>query len=228
MAASNEHRAAQRILSVTEQELSQIVLDIHDGPVQTLFAALAQLNVLQTRMQSSRQADAEWLAGLERVSGLLQESLGEIRALIGAQRSPEFARRPVPQMIEALVLQHSEQTGMSITLRVDGAIPPVALAAKIALYRTTQEALSNVYRHAGVSEARVRLSAPRGRVKIIVQDAGRGFTPPPLTGPRATEEAKHIGLRGMRERLALIGGKLQIAAAPGQGTRVVIEVPADG
>jgi signal transduction histidine kinase len=58
-------------------------------------------------------------------------------------------------------------------------------------------------------------------------DHGRGFTPPPLVGPEATERVEHIGLRGMRERISLVGGALALEAAPGAGTRIVVEVPAD-
>ena len=57
-------------------------------------------------------------------------------------------------------------------------------------------------------------------------DVGVGFNPPPLVGPEATEREEHIGLRGMRERAALVGGTLAIESAPGAGTRVVVEMPA--
>jgi len=106
-------------------------------------------------------------------------------------------------------------------------IPALNLPAKIALYRILQEALSNSYRHAGVQRVWVRLDAVGDRVRLEVEDKGRGFNPPPLVGPEATERAEHIGLRGMRERVALVGGTLTLHSAPGTGTRIVVEMPTD-
>ncbi|MGH2524108.1 MAG: sensor histidine kinase, partial [Anaerolineales bacterium] len=105
--------------------------------------------------------------------------------------------------------------------------PRVSLPVKIALYRIVQEALSNAYRHGGVKGARVALSAEGKSVRLEVADDGRGFVPPPLVGPEATERVEHIGLRGMRERVSLVGGTFAIATAPGAGTHIVVEVPAD-
>jgi signal transduction histidine kinase len=95
------------------------------------------------------------------------------------------------------------------------------------LYRVLQEALSNGYRHAGVDSQEVYLSGQDGWVLLEVCDDGIGFTPPPLEGPGATEREEHIGLRGMRERVHLVGGQLKIVSEPGQGTQIVVRVPSD-
>lgn len=226
LSPSDEHLAAQRILPVTEEELQHIILDIHDGPVQKLFAALTQLNLLQAQMTRGSAGAAEWLSDIRRVSGVIQESLAEVRSILGARRPPEFARRELRQMLEGLILQNAELTGMRVELEMEGEIPCVSLPVKIALYRITQEALANVYRHAGVKEAVVHLSARRDKVCLEVSDNGCGFAPPALAGPHATERAEHIGLRGMRERMSLVGGTFQVESAPGSGTRIRVEVPA--
>jgi signal transduction histidine kinase len=114
-----------------------------------------------------------------------------------------------------------------VDFEAHGEIPRVSLSIKIALYRILQEALSNAYRHAGVKQVKVTLSTDDGHVRLEVADDGRGFTPPPLVGPEATERVEHIGLRGMRERVSLVGGTFAIESAPGAGTRIVVEVPAD-
>jgi len=226
--AADEHLAARRILAVTEQELQRIILDIHDGPVQKLFAALSQVTLLQSRLDHGEAVDAEaWAATLNRVSGLLESSLAEIKTSLGTFRPPEFARRNLLSVLEGLILQHEEFTDCRVDFESQGEIPPVALSVKIALYRILQEALSNAYRHAHVQSVGVRLSTRAGLVRLEVVDNGPGFTPPPLVGPEATERAEHIGLRGMRERVALVGGLLTIESAPGAGTHIVVEVPAD-
>ncbi len=226
MATTDEHLAARRILAVTEEELQRIILDIHDGPVQKLFAALSQVNVLEARARHGAVPQEQLLPLLNRVSSLLETSLGEIKTSLGTFRPPEFARRSLLSVIEGLIIQHEEFTGFPVDFEAEDNLPGVSLPVKIALYRLLQEALSNVYRHAEVKRVRVRLSARGPRIRLEVVDAGRGFNPPPLVGPEATEREEHIGLRGMRERAALAGGTLTIESAPGAGTRVVVEMPA--
>lgn len=223
----DEHLAARRILSVTEEELQRLILDIHDGPVQNLFAALSQIESLEKHMLNA-DADEDWLVTLTRVSGLIESSLGEIRASLGTWRPPGFARRDLLSMIEGLIIQQEEFTDVRVEFDVIGVVPEVSLPVKISLYRILQEALSNVNRHSGVRDVQVRLAGETARVKLEVTDKGRGFTPPTLSGPGATERAEHIGLRGMRERVALVGGTLSVESAPGHGTRIVVEAPANG
>jgi signal transduction histidine kinase len=213
-------------LAVTEEELQRIILNIHDGPVQKLFAALSQVNLLQSRAAHGAVTQDQLAPILNRVSGLLESSLSEIKTSLGTFRPPEFARRELLSVIEGLIIQHEEFTGCPVDLEARSAIPAVSMPVKIALYRILQEALSNAYRHAGVKRVTVSLGAADGRVRLEVVDQGRGFKPPPMVGPEATEREEHIGLRGMRERIALVGGSLTIESAPGAGTRIVVEVPA--
>lgn len=223
---SGHNLAAHRILAVTEEELQRIVLDIHDGPVQNLFAALSQLTLLRARIRDLPPPADECSAAINRAINLLEVSLGDIRDLLGMFRSPEFAVSGLAEIVEDIVIQHESFTSGTVTLTMNSALPEsVSLPVKIALCRILQESLSNVRRHAGVENAIVKLSAKKKRLILEVSDQGRGFEPPPLSGPQATEKQEHIGLRGMRERAALVGGKLSIESHPGAGTRVRFEVP---
>lgn len=225
MTTPDEHLAALRMLAVTEEELQRIILNIHDGPVQKLFAALSQINLLEVRAAQGGVAGEQLTLTLQRVAGLLESSLGEIKTSLGTFRPPEFARRDLLSVIEGLIVQHEEFTGCKVDFQARGPIPPVSLPAKIAVYRIMQEALSNAYRHAGVNVVSLSLSSSAQALRLEVMDDGRGFVPPPLVGPEATERVEHIGLRGMRERVTLVGGRFTIESAPGQGTRIVVEVP---
>src|SRR5262249_59175349 len=98
---------------------------------------------------------------------------------------------------------------------------------RMALPGGRREAWANSSRHAGVGGQEVSLSSQDGWVILEVCDDGIGFTPPPLEGPGATEREEHIGLRGMRERVHLVGGQLKIISEPGQGTQIVVRVPSD-
>lgn len=221
--------AARRILTVTEEELQRLILDMHDGPVQQLFAAQSQLRAVQMQRQAGETiSPAEYDRTLARISRLLEEALEEIRHFLGTFRPPDFARRHLVDILQGLLWHYEMTTGCQVDF-----LPPdeelaafdVSLPAKIALYRICQEALSNSFRHAGVNRQRVGLQRDGRFLILTVQDLGKGFIPPSLTDP--TLSGSHIGLRGMHDRIALVGGDLQVHSAPGQGTRITARLPID-
>jgi signal transduction histidine kinase len=217
-----------RILSVTEEELSRIILDIHDGPVQYLFAALSMLAGVQRQLAAQDSPDPALVTAVEQITGMIETSLHEIKSFLGTFRPPEFQRRSLFAIIRGLVIQHEEFTSTSVELKV-GALPSeVALPVKIALYRILQEALSNAHRHAGTDLQWVHIWSEDDLICLEVEDRGKGFEPPPLDGPQATERVEHIGLRGMRDRVALLGGSFHLISHPGQGTRITVKVPRTG
>lgn len=221
--------ASRRILGVIEEELNRIVLDVHDGPVQNLFAALSQLTQLRYTLESeAHPVSADLLPRIEQVSAMVEASLHEIKFFLGTFRSPEFQRRPLQEIVESLVIQHEEWTGQTIELTCRPLSDDIALHVKIALYRILQEALSNAHRHAGVDRQSVRFWMEDDMICLRVQDKGRGFVPPPLEGPQATERQEHIGLRGMRERVALLKGDFKLRSEVGKGTMITVKVPIYG
>jgi len=221
-------QAGRRMLAVTEEELQRIILDIHDGPVQKLFAVSSHLALVQARLEEygDTALRREIKPIIERMNELMESALQEIRATLSGFRLAEFEMRPLQSVLRGLAMQHEALTGNQVALEIENELPQVELPVKIALYRVLQEALSNSYRHAGVDRHEVRVRAHEGWIELIVVDEGRGFDPPPLEGPGATERQEHIGLRGMRERVHLVGGQLQVLSRPGHGTRVIVRVPA--
>lgn len=214
-----------RILSVTEEELSRIILDIHDGPVQYLFAALSLLTRMQHQLDDQQIDRLALQSNLNQVSLMVETSLREIKSFLGTFRPPEFHTRSLLPIIQGLVIQHEEWSGSTVELTVEALPDEISLPVKIALYRILQEALSNAYRHAGVDHHWVRLWTENDLICLQVIDKGKGFKPPPLDGPMATEREEHIGLRGMRDRVALLGGSFSLFSAPGKGTRIEVKVP---
>jgi signal transduction histidine kinase len=216
-----------RILAVTEEELRRIILDVHDGAAQQLFAALAQVKLMQRKLAAGEPtSDAEWLVFLGRLEGLLASAQNEVRNFLGTFRPPDFPHRDLIDILRGLILQHENFTGCQVDFLTSEDAVVASLAVKIALYRICQEALANAFRHAGVTRQTVRLSCTEHRIRLEVSDQGRGFSPPPLYGPEGTERGEHIGLRGMRDRVALVDGELTLRTAPGKGTTIVVTVPA--
>lgn len=213
------------MMQVTEWELQRILLDIHDGPVQHMFAALSQLDLLRRALEGGGGMTAEAEDRIGRIRQLLEGGLNEVRSFIGAFRPPEFEARGLVPLLEGLLLQHEAMTDTQVALEVRGDVPDLPVPVKIGLYRVLQEALSNAYRHGGADRVTVRLRPVerRGerRVRMTVSDNGDGFD------PRAARGGKHYGLQGMHDRVEMIGGRFRLRAAPGMGAMIAVEVPSD-
>ncbi|MCS6882789.1 MAG: sensor histidine kinase [Oscillochloridaceae bacterium] len=214
--------ASGRFLEIAEREVGRIILDIHDGPVQNIFAALSQLYVVQRRLAQQQPLFEEELLRIKRSIGLLEHALNEIRNFMGAFRPPEFQRRDLVSILEGLVIQHEELTGNPVSLEILGELPAVPLPVKISLYRILQEALSNAARHGQARRHSVTLSCDGRRITMEVYDDGQGFD---VAEVMQRPLAGHFGLEGMRERVHLLGGSFSIESAPGQGARVRVEIP---
>ena len=227
LSGQEEQLAAQRILAITEEELQRIILDVHDGPVQQMFAARSQLSALQNRRAHGESIpEADYDQVIARLVRLMDGALGEIRTFLGAFRPPNFAHRDLIDILQDLLMYHEETTGCEVYFHGPERLQTaVSLPIKIALYRICQEALSNAYRHSGARQQWVRIAEAADELTLAVWDKGRGFTPPPLTGPAATEREEHIGLRGMRDRVALVGGVFDLQSSPQQGTHITVRVP---
>ena len=215
--------ASSNFLTIAEEELSRIVLDIHDGPVQYLFTALSILTRIQDEIEDD-PAKKDLIPEIARVASLLESSLYEIRFFVGSFRPPGFRRRSLESIIQGLVLQHEESTHTLVELSCENLPAQVDLPVKITIYRLIQEALTNAYRYSGVDIAYVRLWGEDDCIWLEVRDDGKGFTPPDLDSP-LDDQDEHIGLRGMYERVRLVNGEFYLQTEPGKGTHILAKVP---
>ncbi len=222
---SDEKQTLHHLLTASEEELQRLILDIHDQPVQKLFAALAQLTLLHARLSNIPPEQSDVLVILQRASELLESALSDIRNLLSTFRTPAFTHRKLDQIIEDLSVQFETLTGLRINLETKDIPAEIALPVKIAVYRIVQEALSNVYRHAGVNEAWVSLRKEGNHLRLEIRDRGRGFVPATGSADQPEELGKHLGLEGMQERVAMLNGRLWIESQRGKGTCVYVEIP---
>ena len=229
-AGLKERQASHDILEINEQELCRIILDIHDGPVQNMYAALSQINTLQGKLMTQNgggPVGKDISSSLTQIAGLLESSLSEIKNFIGTFRPPEFQKRDLIPMFKGLLIQHENLTGSRIEMEVTEPLPSVSVPVKIALYRILQEALSNAYRHAGTDRQDVRLYSQNNGICMEVTDKGAGFELAHVFDQSETEKPLHIGLRGMQNRVELLGGEFHLESSPGRGTRISVRVPCD-
>ena len=217
--------ASRRLLATSERELQRIVLDMHDGPVQDIFAALSQLQALE-RTLAADPASGE---RVRQAVGLLERALGEIRNFIGAFRPPGFERRALGEIIEGLAVQHETLTNQTVEFEVLENLGDCALPTKIAIYRILQEGLANGHRHSGATRQRVTVERRGGAIALTVSDEGRGFDPQRVLASEEDVgvEGGHFGLRGIQDRVAMLGGTFGLESAPGRGTSLTVTLPSE-
>jgi signal transduction histidine kinase len=217
--------ASRRLLATSERELQRIVLDMHDGPVQDIFAALSQLQVLER----SLAADPPSQQRATQTVRLLESALGEIRNFIGAFRPPGFERRDLGEIIEGLAVQHETLTDQEIQLDLELDLGDCNLPTKIAVYRILQEALANGHRHSGATRQRVSVARRDRLIELSVSDDGKGFDPQRVLASEEDVgvEGGHFGLRGIQDRVAMLGGTFAVNSAPGSGTSLSVTLPVE-
>jgi signal transduction histidine kinase len=212
------------LLAAGERDLQRIVLDMHDGPVQDLFAALSHLELV---CRALPDGSAEKVR-LGQTCCLLERALGEIRSFLGAFRPPGFERRELGAVLEGLAVQHEALTGQAVEFSAVPELADCALATKIALFRILQEALANGFRHSGATLQTVRVTREGPLVTMTVTDNGRGFDEARALALEADVgvEGGHFGLRGMQDRVGMLGGRFALHSRPGEGTTLTVTVPA--
>ena len=217
-------RFAERTVEWQEQERRRLAHEIHDGISQRIVSLFFHLSAAADAIPADPALAAEQVA---RAQELAAAALDEARSAIGGLRPPVLDDLGLAASLDSLA--HSFPT---LDVRVEAAELRMAEHAETAVYRTAQEALQNVAKHAGAQSVRLRLSRHRDRVVLEVADDGAGFDTaapsvgsPGGPGPAGAAGPTGFGLAGMRERAELLGGQLDLAAAPGRGTTVRLTIP---
>jgi PAS domain S-box-containing protein len=212
-----EQRRLRQLLEVYEQHRQLIAYDIHDTVCQRLTGALMTFEGCTRQLRPECQAATR--EGFARVLQLLQEGIRESRRLMSGLRPPILDESGLVAAIDYLVCENQGVSGLEVSfdhdVRFHRLVPPL----ETAIFRIVQEGLTNAQRHSSSQRVRIRLSHAGGPIRVEIEDWGKGFD------PRHVHENR-FGLEGMRERVQLFGGTLQIDSQPGQGTRIRVELPA--
>jgi signal transduction histidine kinase len=212
VAELRESRAAHAE-SVALAERGRMARDLHDVLAHSLSALALQLEGARL-MATGRGSDAEVVEAIERAHHLAADGLAEARDAIAALRGEEL---PGPERLQQL----ADVYPGACRVTVAGTPHELRSEARLALYRTAQEALTNVLRHSAADRVEVRLSYEPDATRLVVQDHGPGA--PVLAGPGSPGGG--YGLTGMRERAELLGGRLS-AEPTADGFRVELWLPA--
>jgi signal transduction histidine kinase len=205
----------QRIVGGQEQERRRLSRELHDETGQALTSILLGLKALEETAGTER-----FPAALAELREQVVATLQDVRRLAVELRPKALDDFGLVPALERLVDTFAEQTG--IETHLESRLQETRLPSEIetVLYRVVQEALTNVVKHARAEHVSVLLHAKPGRVAVVIEDDGRGFA-----ADAPFEDG--IGLVGMRERIALVGGRLELETSEGRGTTIVVEVPAE-
>jgi PAS domain S-box-containing protein len=209
----------RRRAELLEIERRQIASELHDGLAQLVTATHQRAQVFAQRYHP-RSPTARH--DLERLCAVAQESVAEARRLLAGMRPTaldDFGLATALRM-HALALQAE---GWQITYEENLGGATLSSMVETALYRVAQEALSNIRKHAGTTAVRLTLHRNEAGIELVVQDWGRGFDPASL--PFAPQPGKQLGLRTIQDRIALVGGTVNIESQPGEGTVLSVVVP---
>lgn len=199
------------------RERERLARDLHDGLGHALTALTVQLEAVQ-RLYPVDPVRAS--ARIDEMKALARESMDGLRRAIEGLRSPGLGERPLPDALGDLCAGTAERTGLRVACDCAPDARALRPAVAEALWRVTQEALTNIERHAGANRAVVALALDEDAARLLVADDGAGLP------PDAERRPGHYGLRGMRERIEGLGGALIFGPGlDGRGTAVRATVP---
>lgn len=204
-----------------EEERKRIAQELHDDTVQALVVHARQIEDLGSRLDSLPREEAS--KSLEKLYKEASAIMQGVQRMSQDLRPAALDRLGLLPALEWLASRTARYSGMDIQMKVIGTERRLRDEAEVVLFRITQEALRNVWKHAEATSAQVIIEFDSNRTRVTIQDNGKGFKPPPMVGdlPRYGK----LGLAGMQERAELLGGTLEIRSAPGRGTTVTAELP---
>jgi signal transduction histidine kinase len=209
----------QRLQTAEESERRRMALSIHDGLAQVAASVCQQLELIAHRYQPS--CDAEGLE-LKRARDLAQRTVREARQLIAGLRPVTLETHGLGTAVcEEIESLRADGWSVRYLDGLKGARFPADV--ELDVFRVVQEALCNARKHAGRTSIDVNLELRSGGVHFEVRDHGAGFNP--SAAEAVATSGSHVGLGGMRERIARLGGTLRIEPAPVRGTCVKGDVP---
>lgn len=209
-----------QITRAQEEERKRISRELHDDTAQALFAISRQMDNFirdnvglsqqqRIALQDIRQRIGVTLQGIRRFSQDLRPSIIDDLGLLPA--------------VQWLIKQKAEDSGIDISLKINGKEQRLLPEMELILFRIIQEALNNIGKHAAATKADVRLEFADSQLTVAIKDNGKGFRLPDAVGDLSS--SGKLGLVGMNERVSLLGGTLVIQSKPGEGTTVDLSVP---
>lgn len=204
------------IVQAQEEERRKIARELHDGPAQSLANLVMRLNLIERLWDE----DQEWAKReVNALTEMVRENITEVRRVIFDLRPMALDDLGLVPALKRYLADYPDKHEIEVHFLFFGEERRLPLPVEVALFRLTQEALSNVKKHAEVNEALVKLEIAPRFVTVVVKDDGRGFD------VRKASGKGRYGLLGIQERVELFGGEFKIKSRLGHGTQVIVNIP---
>mgnify|MGYP001038819014 CR=1 FL=1 len=212
---------ARQITQAQESERRRIARELHDDTIQSLIGLSRRLEALATSEDCTSEQVADDIAELQEATGRIIKRVRRFSQDLRPSILDDLGLLPT---LEELTASTNRHDGLHAEFQVKGEERRLSSEMELTLFRIAQEALNNVRRHADASRVVTTVELGEGAVRLTVEDNGKGFSPPSLIDHPAA--GGKLGLIGMHERARLLGGSLAVNSKPGEGTRIVVNVPA--
>jgi len=212
-----------QVVGAQEAERQRIARELHDATGQSLSAIGMGLRGVEAMLQSNPTLAIRQVRELKSFSG---RALGELRHIIADLRPSQLDDLGLVAALQWYIQQFEERYAVPTRLVVQGEPARLRSEYETVLFRITQEALTNVARHARATQATVELAFFPAQIILTITDNGRGFEPHKTLWPG--KRATGWGLLGMQERATLVGGEWRVNSAPGEGTQIQVRIPLVG
>ena len=210
----------RKVITAQEEERRRIARELHDETSQALTALAVGLEAAVSGPDAGPETVRQRLAALK---SLVLSTLEEVHNLIFDLRPACLDDLGLVAALQWYAEKRLEGLGIACQLAVEGEERRLPAEVEAAVFRVVQEAITNVIKHAEADAIRLRLRFTGNSLEVVVADDGRGFDADRVLGRSASE--KGYGLLGMRERIDLLGGRLDIASQPGLGTEITVAIP---
>jgi len=210
---------SRRLLEVQEAERRALTAELHDRVGQNLTGL--SINLQNMKAALSQEAAQAIAPKFDEAQALVEDTSRQIRDIMAELHLPELEDYGLAAALETYAERAASRGNLELLADLPDLDPPrLPSNVRTNLFRSAQEAISNVLKHANATQLGVSLEARNGSVQLKIEDNGQGFEPDLIS----QKEEQTWGLQIMRERIESIGGKVQIESRPGEGTRVTFEI----
>lgn len=205
-----------KIIEAQEEERKRLSREIHDGPAQMLANVLLRSEIIERTYKDKGVEEA--IQEIRDLRKMVKSSLAEVRRIIYDLRPMALDDLGLVPALDKYLKTFSEHTKLNIVFKNLGRSQRLPSQLEVVIFRLVQEAVQNAHKHAKANEVVVKLEIKLNNVVIVVKDDGIGFD---------TSEKKDgsFGIIGMRERIAMLNGKMEIKSVINEGTTILIDIP---
>ncbi len=217
--AEQRQYLGMRVIQAQEEERKRVAREIHDGPAQMMANVVLRAEICERMLDRDVEKVRDELRELKE---MVRASLAEVRQIIFDLRPMALDDLGLVPTMRRYLASFQDKHQIIAELKVFGREKRLNPALEVAVFRTVQEALNNIWKHAKAKVANVKLELTEKQITVHIDDDGVGF---PVEEALQSREAGHFGLLGMQERIQLLDGKVEFKSTPGKGTRVLITLP---